>query len=346
MKSMKHAKLKKGIGILPGHHPSYIDHVVPLCQILEIPLLVTDREIEALVERYYPPMSIVYAQPEDYDLDPYLKEYDLFVYVDFFRRASGSFQFQDYLSRKAVRSVMSLHGNPDKYWGMYWLEKLNDEDIILAYGPQLAELLKKKGISKKPVISGNYRLEFYHEHKEFFDHKLPFQKTKPILLYAPTWATLACHTPYQEQYTPFFDVYPTVFKTLSDRYQLIVKLHPHMIQMMPEKIEKMMQEYPEIHFLNDFPLIYPLLSQVDIYLGDYSSIGYDFLYYDRPLFFLETHGETALQAYGTRVSLNDLPHFAAQKLPCKNFYQHVFGPQKPLAQLKLEIENACRFARF
>ena len=331
-----------GIGILPGNNLSYTDHVVPLCQIMGFPLLVTEPWVKQLVERFYPPMKVILAEPEDFDIDPFLKEYDLFVYVDFFRRASGCFQFQEYLSRRRVRSVMSLHGNPDKYWEMYWLEKLGDEDIILAYGPQLMELLQKKRIPKQPVVSGNYRLEFYHEHASFFDSKLPFQKEKKTILYAPTWIAPGRKVASSE-YSTFFEVYKRVFETLSAGYQLIVKLHPFMVKMMPGEIERVIEDYPHIEFLNDFPLIYPLLKQVDLYLGDYSSIGYDFLYYDRPLFFLETDMPTALQKCGLKLRLEDLPVLEEkQNMEREKLYHHVFGERKPLEQLKRDIEDACR----
>lgn len=335
--------ISKGIGILPGNHLSYIDHVVPLCQIMGVPLLVTEPCVQEWVERFYPPMQVILAEPEDFDLDPFLKDYDLFVYVDFFRRASGCFQFQEYLSRRRVRSVMSLHGNPDKYWDMYWLERLGDEDIVLAYGPQLMDLVQKKRIPKQPVVSGNYRLAFYEQHAPFFDSKLPFKKEKKTLLYAPTWVApgrrVAC-----SEYSTFFEVYKKVFDTLSAEYQLIVKLHPYMVKMMPDEVERVVHDYPHIHFLNDFPLIYPLLKQVDLYLGDYSSIGYDFLYYDRPLFFLETQMPTALQKCGCKLRLEDLPFVEdRQKNEARHeLYHHVFGPCKPLDQLKRDIADACR----
>jgi len=38
----------------------------------------------------------------------------------------------------------------------------------------------------------------------------------------------------------------------------------------------------------DFPPIYPLLEKSAFYIGDYSSIGYDFLYFNRPLFFVSS----------------------------------------------------------
>lgn len=332
----------KALGILPGHTQSYIDHIVPLCQIMGAPLLVTDLAIQQLVERYYPPMEIILAEPEDYNLDPYLEGYDAVYYVDFFRRGNSTFHFRDYVARRNVRSVMSLHGNPDKYWDIYWLEQLTDEDIILAYGPQLTELLRHKGITKQPIVSGNYRLAFYKEHASFFDSKLPFKKEKTTLLYAPTWASEGRKTAHRDYYSSFLDAHASVFDTLARDYQLIVKLHPHLVQFMPTAVEEVMSRYPHIYFLSDFPPIYPILEQIDLYLGDYSSIGYDFLYYDRPLFFLDTHEQTALQRYGKRVTKEELPHLASQAYARKELYDHVYGPEKDLKQLKREIADACR----
>jgi hypothetical protein len=56
-----------------------------------------------------------------------------------------------------------------------------------------------------------------------------------------------------------------------------------------------------VYFLNEFPAIYPLLEKVSAYIGDHSSIGYDFLYYDRPLYFLEKKEKAPLQECGRAV---------------------------------------------
>jgi teichoic acid glycerol-phosphate primase len=337
----------KGIGILPEQNLSYVDHLVPLCQLMHIPLLVTDPWIKEVVEMYYPPMDILLAEPQDFNLDPFLEGYEVFVYVDYFRRATGFFQFQSYFSTHRARSVMSLHGNPDKYWEIYWIEQLNDEDIVLTYGQQLLDLLATKKVRKNPLICGNYRLEFYKSHESFFDQKLPFQKEKKTLLYAPSWTTLARNTEHRVNFSSFFEVYSSVFDALAPHFQLIVKLHPLLTRLMPAQVEEVMQQYPHIYFLQDFPLIYPLLKQIDLYLGDYSSIGYDFLYFDRPLFFLENSKRTPLQEYGQRVRQEDLSHLAKCETTelssgRKKFYAHVFGERKSLNQLKQDIENACR----
>src|SRR5690606_38510599 len=105
-------------------------------------------------------------------------------------------------------------------------------------------------------------------------------------------------------------------------------------------------DYSQIHFVDGFPLIYPLLKQVDFYLGDYSSIGYDFLYFDRPLFFLGALKQTPLQACGLTIknspiyetikNASDTPYREKRKA----LYQHVYGDRKPLSELKQAIEYA------
>lgn len=144
----------KGIGILPGCRPSFIDHLVPLCALMHIPILVTERAIKELIELYYPPLEIQLVQPDDYILDEALKDYDVFFYVHFYRTGNKTFLFNEYFTRKQARSVMSLHGNPDKFHDMYWIENLVDEDIVLAYGPQLLELMKAKGVNATPIMCG------------------------------------------------------------------------------------------------------------------------------------------------------------------------------------------------
>jgi hypothetical protein len=332
----------KGIGILPEQHLSYVDHLIPLCQIMGWPVLVTDPQMKELISYYYPPMEIFIAQPEDFNLDPFLEGYDIFLYVDFFRRATGSFQFKDFFASKKARSVMSLHGNPDKYRDIYWIEQVCDEDILLVYGSYLIDFLRSRGVGKEAIICGNYRLEYYLQHASFFDHKIPFSKEKKTILYAPTWKSLGRGTAHHIQYSNFFEVYRTVFDSLSRNYQLIVKLHPHLVKMMPDAVNEVIEEYPFVYFLHDFPLIYPLLKQIDVYLGDYSSIGYDFLYFDRPLFFLETGVATPLQACGKIIKKEELPLLIDACFERKKMYQYVYGERKPTHLLKQEIENACR----
>lgn len=337
----------KGIGILPGYRPSEIDHIVPLCSLLGIPLLVTDQTIHQLISFHYPSFPLLYADPEDRILDDFLSDYDLFVYVHFYRKGNGHFFFDEYLLRKKGRSLMSLHGNPDKFHDIYWLEHLIDEDIVLAYGPQLARLIAEKGIKKEPLICGNYRFEYFQENEEFFAKKLPFKREKKTILYAPTWSSTNRKIELRKYYSTFFSSYQELFETLPEDFQLIVKLHPFLTLLRFDEIEQIKESYPHILFLDEHPPIYPLLKECDIYLGDYSSIGYDFLAFNRPLFFLGTERKTPLQECGVRIGLGEPIYQTIKKELNSDFqekrkalYDDAFGKQKPLNQLRREIESA------
>ncbi|MFN0065081.1 MAG: CDP-glycerol glycerophosphotransferase family protein, partial [Chlamydiales bacterium] len=138
------------------------------------------------------------------------------------------------------------------------------------------------------VAVGNYRYHYYQQHKEFFDSiiscHLPPMDRKTVL-YAPTWSFP--QAPGEEEST-FFALYPDILEHVPDGYNLLVKLHPYFFRLFPEKVATIRAQFESerIHFIDDIPLVYPLLDKVDIYLGDYSSVGYDFLTYNRPLFFL------------------------------------------------------------
>ena len=63
--------------------------------------------------------------------------------------------------------------------------------------------------------------------------------------------------------------------------------------------------------LIEFPYIYPLLEFCDIYLGDCSSVGYDFLHLNRPMYFLNPHNRDSnhnscfLHQYGVVIPKRD-----------------------------------------
>lgn len=71
--------------------------------------------------------------------------------------------------------------------------------------------------------------------------------------------------------------YQTLTASIPSDWTLIIKPHPH--------LQCPLESTSRIIVLKDYPPIYPLLAQVDAYLGDMSSIGYDFLTFRRPLLF-------------------------------------------------------------
>ena len=46
-------------GLIYGPSSHYIDHLTPLCEILDIPLFVTDEEDEKIVKLFYPKVNVL-----------------------------------------------------------------------------------------------------------------------------------------------------------------------------------------------------------------------------------------------------------------------------------------------
>lgn len=359
----------KGVGVFAGNALSFMDHLVPLCQIMEIPLFCTNPWIHQLIQLHYPEMPLFFDEAPHLSLDPFLKDYDTLFYVDIYRRHNGSFQFVDHLYKGPARSVCGLHGNSDKKRNLYWIERFADEDVSLIYGQHMLDFLDEKGVLerlKKTVITGNYRHEYYLQHQEFFDvqagHLFFPENGKKTILYAPTWIHPNRKWSWREDYTNFLTVHSYVLDNIPEEFQVLVKLHPFFVTTFPDDAREVIEKYKErenVSFINDFPLIYPLLKKVDCYLGDYSSIGYDFLLFDRPLFFLNEKQRDPATDKGVHLyhcGRGILPHefpklfeIISQSLKedsyseqRKKTYSYAYGGKKDLKVLKREIEDACR----
>ncbi len=356
----------QAIGICPGIRLGYIDHIVPLCHLMNIPILCTDPWIQHAIEFFYPSMEVLLDEGEEFSLHRTLDAYDTFFYVDTHRKPQGTFQFVEYIYEKKARSVCGLHGNSDKKRNIFWAEKYADEDVFLLYGPYMRDFLYEKGLQNRLgpyVFTGNFRYEFYLENQSFFDRKVesflfPNQKRK-TLFYAPTWTSENKKTEWRFDYSSFFHVYPYVLDHIPSDVQVLVKLHPHMALMFPEEVERIKNRYSEsdqVIFLNDIPLIYPLLAQADWYLGDYSSVGYDFLSFNKPLFFFNESNRNPdhdngvfLYRTGTMIHPSDYHHLysiicntdlEAQKEARTSIYAYAFGAKKSLDTVAQEIKQA------
>jgi teichoic acid glycerol-phosphate primase len=109
-------------------------------------------------------------------------------------------------------------------------------------------------------------------------------------------------------------------------------------------------------FLDDFPPVYPLLALSDAYLGDFSSIGYDFLRFDRPMYFfnpsktaLETDRGRFLHRCGLEIPPQEnafdfiartweqnRSHFAPIR---QQIYAYAFGQERTLTEVREAITD-------
>ncbi len=133
-------------------------------------------------------------------------------------------------------------------------------------------------------IVGNFRAKYYSQNRAFYRDFV--QKKFPVkgrtFLYAPTWEDF-------ENNSSFWQALPLLAQTLPDHDTLLVKPHPNTIAANTARLEQLMGKYENqknILWALDFPPIYPLLEICDVYIGDMSSIGYDFLFFNRPMYFL------------------------------------------------------------
>lgn len=243
---------------------THLDHLAPLCALWEIPLIVTNENHFELGKKFYPMVDIRYVPFSELTLEA-IAYFDTIV-------TCGKFWAMELkpmlklLYQKELRFVFVPHGFSDKE------ELLNmpvDQDIHLTY----KEL-------------GNLRYEFYHQHKAHFDQLAAefFDTEKKSILYAPTWETTATST-------SFFESTGSIIDALATKYNLLIKLHPLLEDNDPARFHRIIGKYEsKARFILNFPAVYPLLEKSAIYLGDFSSVGYDFLTYNRPMFFLKQGG--------------------------------------------------------
>ncbi|MCP5469750.1 MAG: CDP-glycerol glycerophosphotransferase family protein [Chlamydiales bacterium] len=280
-----------------------------------------------MVEIYYPPMEVIVAK--DFCLDDVLAPFDTYIYSEFYRRPTGFFQFGDHFASGPARSLFLFHGHSDKFRDLHWIEQLAGEDIVLVYGPQFYEWMCATGIVRRirhHIFCGNYRLEFYKQNREFFKREL---KGKKRVLYAPTWSSPVKSSGRSRHYSNVVEVYEGVKEALCD-YDLYIKLHPYFEKLMPQEAQRIKGDQLG-------PVIYSILEETDIFLGDYSSIAYDFLYFERPICLFGWD-----KPWATQVSVENLRE-KIERPPCpgqKEAYTHAYGEKKSLETLRKEILDA------
>lgn len=342
---MRHAAILTG----PDTH---LDHLGVLSSLLKIPLIVTDEKNFKLAQEFYPDLCPELKGLDELSIEHLALNYDVIYETGKFFAAELK-PFLKLLFQKEIYFVFCPHGNSDKG---HSLKNHVEQDISLVYGGHLHDLLKQTGAIEKisrTVRTGNYRYPYYLKHRQFFDALAQdkvfshFRRKKPIVLYAPTWSD-------EENPTTFFTETARLIEDLASSYNLIIKPHPFLIEHYPAHTYRMMALYendPSALFLVDFPPIYPLLSRCAFYLGDYSSIGYDFLAFDRPLYFIDPKNSTSTPLHSCGLTVpseknvgkfleetwqESLHAFSAQR---KKVYDYAFGNERDLELILREITS-------
>jgi hypothetical protein len=326
---------------------TYLDHLGVLAILLDFPLLVTEEKTYLAAKAFYPALKVQWIEPLDLSLEFLANHFDA-IFESGHTWATELIPLIELFFQKKMRVIYCPHGNSDK--GYSQKEGLR-KDISLIYGPHMRNLLQKKNGSGVLVETGNYRLSYYQQNKSFYDQlvqeKISLDRGKKTLLYAPTWAD-------GENPTSFFDACGKLIEDVQGKFNLIVKLHPFLMEHHPAQTIHILTRYPTTLFLTDFPPIYPLLDLVDAYIGDFSSIAYDFLAFDKPLYFFHTKNlpihqcglplpkEGSIGEFITKTLEENQKLFYANR---KKLYTHAFGKEKSRRQILDGIKEALSLDR-
>ncbi len=334
-----------------------IDHLAPICQLLNVPMLVPTPEHEDLVRELYPRVRARVVDFQLYSLVPLLMQHDVVLHSHSLPRDKIRQIFE-----RTTRVVHVPHG-----YGKPFAMKYDAlEDIALVYGNRMLEMFKQEGVHehlRDHVVTGNFRHAYYLEHRAFFEAKMDglLGRLKPgtrTILYAPTWNDAQTGSTFQAACEFLVD-------TLPKDFSIIVKSHPNLLYNEPEVVEAMVRKYADregVVFLKEYPLVFPLLARADVYVGDVSTVSADYLVFGRPMFFLRSsryrskgktgeifdcgtviHEEDFSRTYEViqRALPEDGERYAKVR---REVWDDIFAT-RPLAAVKSELEALCEKER-
>ena len=326
---------KPACGLLYGNDIHHLDHIAPFCAILGIPLILTDTTIQWIAAQNYPDLNTCHIPIETLP-EQIVPIYDVLFSCLPTQLLDPIFSFTEHSLRKKLLYSWLPHGNSDKDN----LAALMAEKHLLVYGNQMKDTLKRKAVVEKVrhiTTIGNFRRLYYLKYKDSLDrlaaHHTQFKHLKSkTILYAPTWGTrnLAKST-------------HTLLHLFPSDYNLLIKFHPNTLSTgFALAIKEAFSEKDNIRFIDDFPSIYPLLNHTEIYIGDHSSIAYDFLSFNRPLYYF-TNGKTPIHHTGAITTPEDLFKQIEQKADIyaqarHDLYHYAFDDSIDLEQIPSLID--------
>ena len=302
----------RGVCLAPGDSINHLDHLVPIAQFMNVPILVDEESLVETIDTYYPQVTRLYIAHHTKVLEAIATQFDYLFVSSSDHRADLSPLFE-IVFRKTIHFWYCPHGHSDK---MY--EQFKGQSLVFIYGNQMQKRLQKAtyyDTYQGVVRTGNYRLSFYRKYESFYDNLAErdvfskFEKKQRTFLYAPTWLD-------KEKQSSLLEIGIPLIDQLPETCNLIVKMHPWMTDQKAGYVTHLQERYkdrPNLIILPAYPLVYPLLKRTDVYLGDFSSVGYDFLYYNRPMFFFDPKNRTKTRSYS-----NDL-HQCGILIPEKDY---------------------------
>ncbi len=318
-----------------------------------MPLITDDAKTAELSKLYYPQIQTIYKEPLELSVFYLAEHFDL-LFVTTKSIAVHLMPAFELFANKKMRFIYCPHGNSDKGQRSHSMTPYQFQDMTLTYGPQMTDFIKSRGDDQTLnaiIPTGNLRLSFYERHRKLYDALIEkeifsrFKEKQQTLLYAPSWQD-------EEGSSSFFEMADPLLSTLPSSMNLLIKLHPLLNEHSPGFSSHLFEKFkhsPNIQIIIDFPLIYPLLNRCDLYLGDFSSVGYDFLSFDRPMFFFNLDRNTKgcdLHHCGVEISEKD-PFHSIEKHSGDDFsknrremYLHAFGNAPDFDGIREAIKRA------
>ncbi|MBU6384111.1 MAG: CDP-glycerol glycerophosphotransferase family protein [Verrucomicrobia bacterium] len=295
-------------GLIFDDSRHYLDHLAPFCALLGAPLICCEPEMADLASRFYSDVETLLIPAAKLRLPRTTIACDPKPFL------------QAAFPGQSTNLLWLPHGNSDKGPSF---EPLQGE-IALVYGQRMIDFMGEQNVFPKTIRVGNFRWEYYRSAVRHSEAK--------TFLYAPTW----------DQSNTFWKALPLLADRLPADCRLWVKLHPNTLREFAPEVERMIGRYARanLQFLPNDPPIYPLLAQSSAYIGDMSSIGYDFLTLNRPMYFLNANPHLPLHRCGMAIDPAQFD-FALQN-PCaeaqKQLYAYTFSKE---ALWKEEINALC-----
>ena len=338
---------------------NHLDHLAVIGYIMDAPMMCDTEFLLETIEKYYPQVKPIYIHFHQQILEHLaLHHRRVFFSVAPYRKDLSPMLEAFY--GKKMEFWYCPHGNSDKTLKHYEMQ-----EHALIYGDQMENRLVDEGhipFLKSYVRTGNVRVSFYHEFKSFYDDLVEkeifakFDKPQTTYLYAPTWQDL-------EHSSSLFDASFPLLDEVPDSINLIIKMHPWLEHHQPGPVKLIQEKYqdrPNIVILCQYPLVLPILERTDLYIGDFSSIGYDFLRYDRPMFFFDPEkrisaraNDTQLHSCGTVIPPdqykqafhfidNHLKQQEALSEKRKELYHYAFGEELSFESIKSALQDNAR----
>jgi hypothetical protein len=273
-------------GLIFDDSRHYIDHLAPFCSQIGWPLIVCEPEIAVLCRKLYPDLQLIEEPLLDLKLPPGIVSCDPVPIIQ------AAFPHQE------TKVFWLPHGNSDKGWNSPFFQGVGDTAFV--YGQKMIDFMHAKSVFPKTIRVGNFRYEYFLKHRAFYENLYP----EIPILYAPTWED-------SEKNGTFWSAFPYLIEKFP---HLAVKLHPNTIRKFEVELEILKGRYPNL-FVDEIPPIYPLLSRCRELICDTSSIGYDFLTFDRPVHFIHPNPHLPLHQCTTSITRQKMASYTFDAPP-------------------------------